>query len=96
VRTVLNTWVNLFAAARELQQKFRKSALSERNTIHQEYVFDIKDCKFSEKENEESPILRLEIDGKKFFAHRNRTKLSNAELIQAIFHPTIESIQTKL
>ena len=58
-----------------------KRALADKETVHQEYLFEVKDCKFSEKENENSPILRLEIDGKKFFAHRNRTRLSNGELI---------------
>ena len=56
---------NLFAQMR-LQ-------VADKEFVKKEYIVDIKDCKFSDKDKADSSILRIEIGDIKLFAHRNRT-----------------------
>ena len=66
IRTVFfNMKANLFALAR--------LNFVDREAIKREYIVDIKDCKFSDKDEPGSTILRIEIGDLKLFAHRNRT-----------------------
>jgi hypothetical protein len=64
----------------------------DKNAVFHEYIFDIKDAVFAMKDDPDKYIMRLEIQGKKFFAHRNRTKEINNEIISAIFHPKVHEI----
>jgi hypothetical protein len=84
IKTLLNVYTNLFAAVR--------MALGDRKSVKSEYTFDIKDVQMSSKDKPDSKILRLEMDGLKFFAHRTRTLKINQELVQAIFHPQVHSV----
>ena len=78
VRTVLsNTKTNIFA-------KIRLIFLDK--SLKSEYVFPISECKLCEKNNTESSLIRLELSGKKFFAHRQRTIMINEELVKAVFN----------
>ena len=77
---------NLFALIR---LNFIKS-----EDVRKEYTFDIKDIKFADEDNVDSPIMRLEADGQQFFAHRNRTIMMNPALMQAIGHKDVNKIQT--
>jgi len=49
----------------------------DKDVVKREYIVDIKDCKFSEKDKPDSTILRIEIGDLKLFAHRNRTLFVN-------------------
>jgi len=70
VKTSINSWSNIFAAV-------RLNLTQDKNAVFHEYTFDIKDALFSEKDKPEQYMMRLEINGKKFYAHRNRTKVIN-------------------
>ena len=87
IRTVFfNMKANLFAQAR-LQ-------LSDQESVKKEYIVDIKDCKFSDKDKPDSAILRIEIGDLKLFAHRSRTILNNQDLVRAVFTPEVQRIET--
>ena len=87
IRTVFfNMKANLFAQAR-LQ-------MADKEAVRKEYVVDIKDCKFSDKDKADSAILRIEIGDLKLFAHRSRTILNNADLVRAVFTPEVHRIET--
>ena len=51
--------------------------MADKEAVRKEYVVDIKDCKFSDKDKADSAILRIEIGDLKLFAHRSRTILNN-------------------
>jgi hypothetical protein len=68
VTTMLNGSFNLFA--------FARMNFFERN-IAREYVFEMKDCGLSEKDNPNEHIIRLQMGDKKFYAHRNRAMMIN-------------------
>lgn len=70
IRTVyFNMKSNLFA---QIRLRF-----ADQTQVRREYIVDIKDCRFSEKDKPDSPILRIEIGDLKLFAHRNRTIMIN-------------------
>jgi hypothetical protein len=68
VTTLLKGSFNVFA--------FARMNFFERN-IAREYVFEMKDCGLSEMDNPNSPIIRLQMGDKKFYAYRNRTMMIN-------------------
>ena len=68
VTTLLKDSFNVFA--------FARMNFFERN-IAREYVFEMKDCGLSEMDNPNSPIIRLQMGDKKFYAYRNRTMMIN-------------------
>lgn len=85
VKTVLgNTKTNLFALAR--------LNFFDAEHVSKEYVFDIKDCVFHESEKGDL-IMRLDIQGRRFFASRQRTLVYNEELLKAVFNDKVERIE---
>lgn len=78
---------NLFA---QLRLKFAANTTQ----VRKEYIVDIKDCRFSDKDKSDSPILRIEIGELKLFAHRNRTILNNQDLVRAVFTPEVTRVET--
>ena len=87
IRTVFfNMKANLFAQARLLT--------ASKDSVKKEYIVDIKDCKFSDKDKADSAILRIEIGDLKLFAHRQRTIAQNEDLVRAVFTPEVERIET--
>jgi hypothetical protein len=68
VTTLLKGSFNVFA--------FARMNFFERN-IAREYVFEMKDCGLSEIDSPNSPIIRLQMGEKKFYAFRNRTMMIN-------------------
>lgn len=86
IRTVFfNMRANLFAHAR--------LAFADKEHVKKEYVVDIKDCRFSDKDRADSAILRIEIGDLKLFAHRQRTIMQNEDLVRAVFTPEVERIE---
>lgn len=67
---------------------------SHQESVKKEYIVDIKDCKFSEKDKPDSAIMRIEIGDVKLFAHRNRTITVNHDLVRAVFTPEVRRIET--
>ena len=65
-----------------------------KDQVKTEYIVDIKDCKFSDKDKADSAILRIEIGDLRLFAHRNRTIAKNDDLVRAVFTPEVERIET--
>ena len=55
-------------------------------------MYDIGKVHFSEKDNADSQVLRLEMDGLKYFCHRNRATYEDPELIGAIFTKEVNKI----
>lgn len=87
IRTIFfNMKANLFAHAR--------LNFVDRDVVKREYIVDIKDCKFSDKDKPDSTILRIEIGDLKLFAHRNRTIYVDQDLLRAVFTPEVERIET--
>uniref|UniRef100_A0A7S3HVX7 Uncharacterized protein n=1 Tax=Favella ehrenbergii TaxID=182087 RepID=A0A7S3HVX7_9SPIT len=87
IRTVFfNMRANLFAMAR-LQ-------FVDQEAVKREYIVDIKDCQFSDKDKPDSTILRIEVGELKLFAHRNRTIYVNSDLLRAVFTPEVHRIET--
>ena len=84
VRTILGSskW-NLFA-------NFRLLFIDK--TLKKEYIFPIADCKYDEKNNFENSMLRLDLQGMKFFAHKSRTTFVNDELMRAVLHSDVHKI----
>ena len=67
----------------------------DRETVKREYIVDIKDCKFSDKDKPDDQIMRLQIGNDlKLFAHRNRSIYVNQDLLRAVFTPEVERIDT--
>lgn len=67
----------------------------DRETVQREYIVDIKDCKFSDKDKPDDQIMRLQIGNDlKLFAHRNRSIYVNQDLLRAVFTPEVERIDT--
>ena len=46
--------------------------LTNKNLQKKEYIFDIKDCQLDELDKADSPLMRININGQKFFVHRTR------------------------
>lgn len=66
---------------------------SKRSDVQKVYVFPIKDCEMSPDDRPESPLMRLNIHGKKFFLHRTRTTVMNHDLVRAVFTKEVERIE---
>jgi len=63
---------------------FRSKVLN-RNTTQASLTFPIEAVNFSPKDDPTSKVLRLELDGRKFFCARQRASYMDPELIGAIF-----------
>ncbi|TNV81271.1 hypothetical protein FGO68_gene2068 [Halteria grandinella] len=86
-----------------LQQRMSFSSLVKRyqikNNIEEkigdgdEYVVKISDVMFSEKDKPNSPIMRIIAGEKRFYLHKNMSKVQDFELLRAIFSPHVNKIE---
>lgn len=60
--------------------------------LQTEVEYKIEDAVFSEKDDPRSKVVRVVLDGKKFFGHRTRA-IQRVELIGAIFHKDVKRIE---
>lgn len=68
IRTVLGgTKTNIFA---QIRLRFVDK------NVKKEYTFPISECGFCEKNNPTDTLMRLQLGGMKFYAHRSRTVLN--------------------
>ena len=87
VSTVLNnTSLNVFA-----QIKLMKD--SKQGDLAKVYVFPIEECELAADDRPESPWMRLEIVGRKFFLHRTKVTLMNKDLVRAVFTKEVTRIE---
>ena len=58
-----------------------------------EFVVPISEAKLSDKNKVESSILRIELEGKKFFCPKQRAFYHDVGLIEAVFNDQVKSIE---
>lgn len=71
---------------------FRK--LTNQNLQPKEYIFEIKDCQLDELDKSDSPLMRININGQKFFAHRTRVAYVHQDLLKAVFTKEVDRIES--
>lgn len=83
ITTVLQDRMNIF----NLFKIFKRS------DDHNEVVAKISDVRFSEKDKPDSPILRIMVGDKKFYLHKNLSRVHDFELLKAVLSPDVNKIE---
>ena len=58
-----------------------------------EVVAKISDVTFSEKDKPNSPIMRIIVGEKRFYLHKNMSKVQDFELLKAVMSPHVSKIE---
>jgi len=56
-------------------------------------VAPISDLSFSEKDNPNSAIMRIIVGSKRYYMHKNMSKVQDFELLKAVLSPQVERIE---
>jgi len=59
-----------------------------------EVVAKISDVTFSEKDKPNSPIMRIIVGEKRFYLHKNMSKVQDFELLKAVMSPHVSKIES--
>ena len=79
IRTILHQTNSLFSYIRFSKQPT-------------EVVAKIADVSFSEKDKPESPMMRIIVNGQKYYCHKNASLLQDMELLKAVLQPNVHRI----
>jgi len=82
IRTILNDRTNVFSY-------FRKNTPDSTGDV----IVKIADVKFSEKDQPNSPIMRIIAGDKRYYIHKNMSLVSDFELLKAVMSPNIKKIE---
>ena len=58
-----------------------------------ECLAKISDIQFSEKDTPNSPIIRILVGDKRFYLHKNMSKVQDFELLKAVLSANVSKIQ---
>ena len=59
-----------------------------------EVVAKISDVTFSEKDKPNSPIMRIIVGDKRFYLHKNMSRVQDFELLKAVMSPHVSKIES--
>lgn len=81
IKTILQERMNIFSL-------FKKG-----DHHHNEVVANISEVRFSDKDTPNSPIMRIMVGDKRFYMHKNLSRVQDFELLKAVLSPDVKKIE---
>ncbi len=74
-----------------LQNKMK--IFGNKESTSNEVIAKISEVQFSEKDKPNSPIIRIIVGDKRFYLHKNMSRVQDFELLKAVFSPNVARIK---